>query len=346
MNRPLRSGLNIKPISDHIMIKEIRSGIFQITVESRIPSVKPHVNLYVIAGENGLLFDAGYGLKKDIRLVSRYIEKAAAMHKSSGREFTLSSILPSHSHADHFSGASGLAEKTGAIILLTPEMKKGLVSRKAYRKKYLSGEQRSRKGFKKLISDLVDFLYEKAVGMSFVGNCFKIIAPGDILTINGRDWEVISMPGHSSDHIALFCKSEGILLGGDNILRSVITWLGPPDSDLAEYEATLKKTLELPGLRLILPAHGSRIAMPRQRIMDIMTHRKKRLDDVLRIIETHGPKGASLRQIQDVLYPGKGFMMRFNSEGWIKLVLQDLENSGKIIITKNPEVKKYCSASS
>ena len=42
----------------------------------------------------------------------------------------------------------------------------------------------------------------------------------DIIEINGKDWIVLYTPGHADDHISLFNKESGVLLGGDNILRN------------------------------------------------------------------------------------------------------------------------------
>lgn len=311
------------------MFREIKPGIFVITTKSRFPALKPLVNIYLIAGENALLFDAGYGLKSDVNYVKRHIDMAASEFSSQGNPFKLSWILPSHSHADHFSGAAELKKLTGSNILLTGRMKKALKSKSTYIGNYYEMDDNAGL-LDKLASKLLNLIYEKSVGMKFIDEPDLTVEQGYKTCINGRTWELLHMPGHSSDHVGLYCEKEGILLGGDNILRSVITWLGPPDSDLIVYENTLKKILSLPNLKIILPAHGSPVIRPKQRIREILFHRENRLKNVLSIIGEISPSGATVRDIQDRLYPGKGMMMRFNSEGWIKLAIKKLNETGRI----------------
>lgn len=311
------------------MLKEIKPGIFVITTKSRFPALKPPVNIYILAGENALLFDAGYGLKSDVNFVKRHIDMAASKFLSKGKPFNLSWILPSHSHADHFSGAAELKKLTGSNILLTDRMKKALKSRSTYIGNYYEIDENAGL-LEKWSSKFLNLIYEKSVGMKFIDKPDMTVEQGYKTDINGRTWELLHMPGHSSDHVGLYCEKEGILLGGDNILRSVITWLGPPDSDLAEYENTLFEILSLPNLKIILPAHGSPVIRPKQRIREILFHRKKRLNDVLSIIKKSTPPGVTLRSIQNRLYPGKGMVTRFNSEGWIKLSIKELSDSVKI----------------
>lgn len=311
------------------MLKEIKPGIFVITTKSKSPALKPPVKIYLLAGENALLFDAGYGLKPDVNYVKRHIDMAASKFLSKGKPFNLSWILPSHSHADHFSGAAGLKKLTGSNILLTDRMKKALKSRSTYIGNYYEIDDNA--GFlEKWSSKFLNLIYEKSVGMKFINEPDRTVEQGYKTCINGRTWELLNMPGHSSDHVGLYCENEGILLGGDNILRSVITWLGPPDSDLIVYENTLKTILSLPNLKIILPAHGSPVIRPKQRIREILAHRKKRLEKVLSIIREKSLYGATIRNIQDSLYSGKGILVRFNSEGWIRLAIKELKETGRI----------------
>lgn len=317
------------------MLKEIRPDIFLIGSKSSFSAMRPPVNIYVLAGEIPLVFDSGFGLKSDILYVKRNLEKIASIYSSryasEGKKFGTPWILPSHSHADHFSGAAGLKKITASKIMLTEKMKKAVSSKRAYRDNHFDYETIAGKGILfRLFNRLLDVIYEKYVGMRFIGSADMIIDEESLIKVGNLEWRIIPLPGHSSDHIGLYCESEGVLFSGDNVLRSVITWLGPPDSDLAEYEKTLKKMLALPNLNVIFPAHGSPVTKPHSRIMEIISHRKKRLENVFSIIRKAGKKGASISDIQDRLYPGKGFLVRFNSEGWIRLVVNELIGKERI----------------
>ncbi len=101
------------------MLKEIKPEIFVITAKSLWSAVRPSVNIYVLAGAESLVFDAGYGTRKEVLAVKKNLDRIEKIMKSRGKSFNVTWILPSHSHYDHFSGASGLKKLTGAKIILT-----------------------------------------------------------------------------------------------------------------------------------------------------------------------------------------------------------------------------------
>ncbi len=127
-------------------------------------------------------------------------------------------------------------------------------------------------------------------GIAFVQSHDITIRPGETISINGYTFAIIHGPGHCNDHIMLYDKKEGVLFAGDNILRSIYTWLGPPRSNLQEYYNTLEACLRLPNLKLVLSAHGSPILNPIERIKEIIEYRKLRTRQVYSIVanETHG----------------------------------------------------------
>lgn len=73
--------------------------------------------------------------------------------------------------------------------------------------------------------------YPEAVQVALRDACgddFKItktLLPGETLNINGVDWLVLHLPGHSLGHIAIWNADEAVLVGGDAILG-----YGPPDA--------------------------------------------------------------------------------------------------------------------
>jgi len=48
-------------------VTEAAPGIFMITERVALREIRPPVNCYLIAGENGLAFDAGYGTSSAVR---------------------------------------------------------------------------------------------------------------------------------------------------------------------------------------------------------------------------------------------------------------------------------------
>ena len=78
-----------------------------------------------------------------------------------------------------------------------------------------------------------------------------LVRDGEILKIADRQFEVIHSPGHSSDSICLYCKTEGVLFAGDTplIIKSTD----------ASYEMDFVRALEKiahKNIKAIYPGHG------------------------------------------------------------------------------------------
>ncbi|HNR89608.1 MAG TPA: MBL fold metallo-hydrolase [Spirochaetota bacterium] len=318
--------------------KEILPGIFIITQKGRWGVVRPAVNLYFIAGPDGLLFDAGYGNRSSVRMVTRGIERVVSRCTGRGEPCVLTRVLPSHAHPDHFAGLKKIRRSTGARVLLTETMAGIISSRSAYRRSYRFSASRyyrekrpmRQKLIDALVNPLISFLYELVFGTAFISNPDEIVPDSGSLTVNGEQWTIVPSPGHSADHIALYSESRGVLLAGDNVLRRIITWLGPPKSDLAAYFATLERYRALPRLDVILSAHGSPVRNPQRRIDEIVKWRTKRIADVQRAVDRSGAEGIGFTGIIDAFYRRKSLAKRFLAEGWVMLTLDYLVTEGAI----------------
>lgn len=315
-------------------MKEVHPGIHAITEYSRVPALKPPANLYVFMGRDGLIFDAGYGNRKYIRQVEREL---ASLSAEKGGEAIPSRILISHSHPDHFSGLHRLQRRLSLTVLLTGRMAAYVRSSRSYRHSYLV-LPRAEEGIAALLrrwcilagSVVTHIPYRLLYGMRFVSEPGQLVAEGDALSVNGEEWELLPTPGHADDHLSLYNRKKGVLLGGDNILRNITTWLGPPRSDLAVYLRSLEAIMALPNLSLILPAHGSPISDPVKRIREIIAWRMKRTDDVLGVVARAGARGATLREIFRELYGGDARTSFFMARGWIEVTLGYLLERGSI----------------
>jgi glyoxylase-like metal-dependent hydrolase (beta-lactamase superfamily II) len=324
-------------------MEEVYPGIFRITERGLLGMLKPPVNIYIIAGENGLVYDAGYGDINSIRDFSESYKVINKICRERGIENHIDRILLSHAHADHFSGLKRLRKKWGFRVIISHEMKKIISSGRAYRNSYAPADKKEKRTvreylayFVKIISHKIEFkIYALYWGVTFINDPDILISSEDTIEINGENWEIFSSPGHSGEHITLFNRNRGILFSGDNVMKSINVWLGPPKSDIDEYENSLKQMFELPGLKIILPAHGSPILNPYERLNEIIEWRKKRTDDVVNILKDSLPCGVSIKGILDKLYPGESRMKKEFAGGWIELTLQKLERENRIIHEKD-----------
>jgi len=332
-------------------MKEVYPGIFSIREKGNLGVIKPPENVYVLAGKNGLIFDAGYGNIWTIKRLLKEFIKIKKIYIKRNKSFNIERILPSHVHPDHFSGLKRLRNYLGVQIVLTKRMARIIKSRKSFFQYYESAdplkEEYQVKSMRNLLiaylqKTLSHLFFRLIYGLSFIRNPDIIIEDKAKININGEEWEIFPSPGHSPDHISLYNEEKGILFSGDNILRTITTWLGPPNSDVEQYINSIKKIQNLPHLKLILPAHGSPIKDPKKRIKEILSHRKQRTDQVLKLIQEHPKKGITPNTIIRSLYPQDGSFKQGIARGWCSLTLNMLASQNHVYyVKKNKEIKFY-----
>lgn len=330
-------------------MKEVCSGIYLITEKGAFGVIKPPLNIYVIPGENGLIYDAGYGKKKSIKYLTNKIHEIRKLYSSQNKEFKLEWILPSHAHPDHFAGLKLIRDKLDIKIMLTQRMAEITNNRHSFYKSFEESNEDYYKIKKKEKPNLEEktrkFLYRKfykyGYGVEYVNHPDEIIKENAEIIINDEPWRIFHSPGHAIDHISLYNENKGVLLAGDNILRSKTTWLGPPGSDIHDYINSLKYIQDLPKLNIILPAHGSPIDNPKKRIEEILTHRNNRTKQVLNVIIENSYEGISLEEIIHTLYPKISRFMSDVTRGWIALTLKMLEDDKLIRKEKNVKKRNY-----
>jgi len=315
-------------------MREIEPGIFLVAERGGWGPMRPPMNMYVLTGEVGLLYEAGYGTGGSVRYLAREIRRIETFCRERGESCAIRRVLPSHAHPDHFSGLAALRDELGLRILLTRPMLETIGSREMYRASYRTGRGDRNALVRIMGESIVDpaasWFYEKLYGTRFVNDPDEIIDSSGVMNIGGRDWRLVATPGHSPDHLSLYDERSGILLGGDNVLRSVTTWLGPPKSDLKVYIQTLEMIRALPNLRLILGAHGSPVENPRERIAEIIEWRRQRLEHVLQAVMKGGSAGISKAEVIRDIYRGEGALKRYMADGWVDLSLGYLLEEGRI----------------
>jgi len=328
-------------------MKEVSPGVFLIKEKGALGAIKPPENIYVLAGSDGIIYDAGYGTKKAVKHLIKEVKEIEKYYKDKNQEFKLTRILVSHCHPDHFSGLKRIRMALGVKIVLIKKSAEMIKDKKSFIKTFETDAYEDYLRIRKKTSrKIVNFLrnvgskvfYQRIFGASFVDDPEEIIENNTEFLINGELWKIFPSPGHAIDHISLYNEEKGILFSGDNILRSITTWLGPPNCDVAEYIESIKTIQKLPNLKLILAAHGSPIENPKERIAEILSHRKSREKQVLDIIYNNSPNGISPKEIIRAIYPDNSRFLHQVARGWVVLTLKLLEN--KYLIRRQDTKKK------
>jgi glyoxylase-like metal-dependent hydrolase (beta-lactamase superfamily II) len=155
-------------------------------------------------------------------------------------------ILVTHTHSDHSPAAKPLKEWSGA-------------------KTYAFGPHGSGK------EDSVRV--EEGGDRDFVPDIR--VKDGDVLTGDGFTFECVYTPGHTSNHMCYALREENALFTGDHVMGWSTTVVTPPDGDMAQYLASLRKLLAR-GDRVLYPTHGGPIADPKPFLQAYLDHRLAR----------------------------------------------------------------------
>jgi glyoxylase-like metal-dependent hydrolase (beta-lactamase superfamily II) len=187
----------------------------------------------VVSAGRAVLVDAGVGHPEHLAALARAIVDARA---------SLRTVVVTHDHTDHASGAP-------AVARAHPSAKFGRYSR---------SHDHSEPGFE-----------------------WQPLQDGDRVEAGDAVLTVVHTPGHSPDHIVLWHEPSASVFSGDLVIpgRSVMIDVGR-GGRLSDYLASLDRVLELEPHQLF-PAHGPLVTDPRAVITAHIAHRLEREQQVL-----------------------------------------------------------------
>jgi glyoxylase-like metal-dependent hydrolase (beta-lactamase superfamily II) len=154
----------------------------------------------------------------------------------------------------------------------------------------------------------------------------KVVAEGDIISLNGIDLEVVHTPGHNPGHICLYMRRERIMFSGDQVVGLGTTAIHPPKGDMAQYIDSLRKLLAY-DIDLICPGHGPPLREPRRRLEELIEHRMEREEQV---IDGLRQGKATVKELVTEIYPEiAGFLFEV-AKGQVYAHLIKLVREGQV----------------
>ena len=178
-------------------------------------------------------------------------EHLAALRAGLERE-TVTHILVTHTHRDHSPAARALKEWTGAPTY-------GFGPHGKARGEH--GVAIEEGGDRKFTPDIV-------------------VRDGDVIEGAGFTIECVHTPGHTSNHMCYALVEEKALFTGDHVMGWSTTVVAPPDGDMADYLASLKKLLARDDA-VYWPTHGGPIRDPKPFVAAYLAHRLEREAQIL-----------------------------------------------------------------
>jgi len=106
------------------------------------------------------------------------------------------------------------------------------------------------------------------------------LADDAVIAVGTRNLRALYTPGHRFDHLCFLLEDAGTLFAGDLIAGEGTVVIMPPEGDLLDYLASLRR-LQTLDLRLILPAHGPFLDDPQAVLSYYIAHREEREQQVL-----------------------------------------------------------------
>lgn len=189
--------------------------------------------MYLVEDESLTLIDAG--LPWDVRTVYRYVESIGRKPEE------ISSILMTHNHPDHTSGARSISLRTGADIVAHED---------DTRVHHAKGRYLGYMGMFNAMDLPLPFLQRALVS--------QVAADGDVLPIAGG-MQVIHTPGHTPGSVCYFLKERGVVFSGDTAFSnggSVSRSIPFPGSRREDYLKSLAKLSDL-DFDVMCGGHGS-----------------------------------------------------------------------------------------
>jgi glyoxylase-like metal-dependent hydrolase (beta-lactamase superfamily II) len=200
--------------------------------------------VYIVGDRDIAVIDPGPDLPEHLDALRRAIAGKRVSH-----------ILVTHTHSDHSPAARPLKEWTGAPT-------------------YAFGPHGSGKA-----EDGVKM--EEGGDMDFVPDVR--VKDGDIVRGDGFTFECVYTPGHTSNHMCFALKEEKALFTGDHIMGWSTTVVTPPDGDMAQYMASVKKLIARDD-EILYPTHGAPVTDPKPFLKAYLEHRVDRENQILACI--------------------------------------------------------------
>jgi glyoxylase-like metal-dependent hydrolase (beta-lactamase superfamily II) len=288
-------------------ITELAPNVLRMQLPISMPGLG-HVNMYALVDERGATVVApGLPTPSNWKAIQDRLRQAGLGPKH------VHTVVVTHSHPDHFGGAGRLARESGAQVVAHRSFRFGVIEAtqepdvsvddlaasgendEAHRNVLSGWSHRTPWGGQHPRPPLkmrLRWRIARWLGASFVPQITKPVRAGDVLRAGGREWVIRHTPGHTEDHICLHDPDGGLFLSGDHVLPSItphISGLTLSKDPLDTFFGSLDQAAAVPGVKLVLPAHGHPFTDLAARCEAIKQHHYDRLDTVKRIGRELGP---------------------------------------------------------
>jgi glyoxylase-like metal-dependent hydrolase (beta-lactamase superfamily II) len=228
-------------------VRQIEPDLLCLVAPNPSPLTAEGTNTYLLGRRDIAVIDPGPDDPRHLAAILAALPSGARLH----------SIIVTHAHLDHSALAARLAARTGAPV-------------RAFGDAH-AGRSEVMRGLPGL---------DGGEGLDLAFRPDVLLADQD--WIGSDDWRIraIHTPGHLGGHLCLDLPDRALCFSGDHVMGWSTSIVSPPDGDMTDYLASLGRLAGL-GDRSLLPGHGAAVAGGRERIGELIRHRRQRESEIL-----------------------------------------------------------------
>lgn len=331
-------------------ITEVAPGVLRSQLPIDMPGLG-HVNCYFLEDENGLaVVDPGL---PDQASWDALVQRLGTAGYTPDNVHT---VVVTHSHLDHYGGATRLVDGHGAKILAH----ESFGSRLGFDddSEFADFDAVDENGEPVAPWDMggttpwgtrreppPQFVIDEwkksiATGGSFTPTPHIRVTDAQSVTLARREWVAVHTPGHTNDHLCLYDPTEGTMLSGDHVLPTITPHIGGDDSGedtLGTFMDSLQRMHDYSDVRLALPAHGHPFADLDGRAEHICEHHVERLDDLRSAAKAMGT--GSVNEYMKGLFRERSWGYMAERETFAHL--EHLRQAGELTTARDGELLLY-----
>ena len=180
-----------------------------------------------------------------------------------------------------------------------------------------------------------------------------LLQPGEALRAGGRDWEILTAPGHDPHMVMLFDRAHGVLLSADALWENGFGLIFPEiagEPGFEDQQAALDLIAGLP-VRVVVPGHGrpfddvgAALDRARSRLQGFRTDPARHARHAVKVLVKYHLMEEREQPLADLLVWARGTPMlqglweRFAPVGmrdagqWIEMMLEELVAAGALVL--------------